>query len=287
MGYLMDLININEVLHFLLPTDKILSVSQVKDTKLNKVYNVFDIQTEKCRYILKKNSDYDELNVYQKFSKDGNFRIPYLINYRVMDNDIWLLLSHSGDQDIRGFHMDEVTSQVAGAIAEIHLFYFNTQIKSYGYYQDILKVVPAKYKEIYKYFLRKIALTPWTLIHNDLLPINILTDFKTVTIIDWEPKYGPYFLDIARLIAHRDNEGVKYMPNDFVFGFIDDYYPLVMETYNIEYSVYKKDVLLGIVFEYIQVLKNYWRVQEFDSIYDLYIIDLEEAIQRFYISSEL
>ncbi len=287
MRYLMDFININEVLHFLLPTNNILSVSQVKDAKLSKVYNVYEIQTEKCRYILKQNSDYDELNAYLKFSRDGNFRIPYLINYRVMDNNVWLLLSHSGNQDIRGCHMDTVTSQVASAIAEIHLFYFNTQIKSYVYYQDILKVVPVKYKEIYKYFLRKIVLTPWTLIHNDLLPINILTDFKTVTIIDWEPKYGPYFLDIARLIAHRDYEGIKYMPNDFIFGFIDDYYSLVMETYNIEYSVYKKDVLLGVVFEYIQVLKNYWRVQKFDSIYDMYIIDLEEAIQRFFISNEL
>lgn len=283
----MDLINIKEVLQFLLPTEMILSISQVKDTKLNKVYNVFDIQTDKCRYILKKNKDYDELNAYQKFSKDGNFRIPRLINYYVIDNNVWLLLNYSGNQDIRGCHMDLVTSQVADAIAKIHLFYVNTQIKFYVYYQNILKVVPAKYKDIYKYFLRKIALTPWTLIHNDLLPINIVTDSKTITIIDWEPKYGPYFLDIARLIAHRDYEGFKYMPNDFVSGFIDDYYSLVMETYNIEYSVYKKDVLLGIIFEYIQVLKHYWSGQKFDSIYDLYIMDLEEVIQIFYNSSEL
>jgi hypothetical protein len=65
-----------------------------------------------------------------------------------MNNDLWLLLSHSGDQDIRGCQVDTVTSQVAITIAEIHLYYFNTPKKSYVYYKDIIKLVPLKYELI-------------------------------------------------------------------------------------------------------------------------------------------
>ncbi len=278
----MNIVKINKVLTKLIPKHTILRIIQCKDDKLNKIYNVFEVQTEQGKFILKRNTDHDELNAYKNFSNDGNFKIPKLISSHIENNEVWLLLSHSGNQDIRGHHMDSVICQIAEAIAEIHLFYHNTQKKSYKYYRDILKLIPSEYKTIYELFLRRIALRPWTIIHNDLLPINVLLDTKTITIIDWEPKYGPYFLDVARLIAHRDNEGNKYMPNDFISGFRDDYYALVMTAYNVEYCEYNKDVALGIIFEYIQVLKHYWRSRHFDSTYDRYILDLKDAITEFY-----
>lgn len=136
----------------------------------------------------------------------------------------------------------------------------------------------------YDEYLRVYAVTPRSLCHDDLLPLNVLANDERAVLIDWE--HGgvlPYLNSFARLIAHARNDRSYYFymsDADKAFA-IEYYYNGLVKKHGISYDEFRRTLDVFLFFEYCEwvMLGNRYDARD-DERYGYYLALAEDMAKK-------
>ena len=238
-------------------------IKRFVDTKLNKIYDVYQVEKNGKPYILKKLEErrFDKQK-YDKYFANHDFAVPMIVeNVSVGDED-FVLMELVEDVDARGCNLEDAAA-VGRELAHIQSHYLcdggHTDSAEY-YFARYLEKYYEKAKDYFRDFdivwekaKRRFYEAPQTLIHDDLLPINVLLGSKHPWIIDWDiAGIYPYFLDIARFAYVSDGDSF-YISKAAAEEFVSSYYKGMKTNpgFAVDEKTYKQDVAISALYQYI------------------------------------
>lgn len=206
----------------------ITSIEQIKDTvNPEKVYDVYRIYTKDNKdYILKLDSQGYEYMVYKYVFSKKDLPVPLCLQTVEIDGGKWMLISHVGSQDLMNAGLNQylvavrclatIHSQLAKEELSKHVFLRNKATKismMLDYFKDNNKLSSEVNERILEAGERLLK-RPVTIIHGDLLPINVIVNNGEVYYIDWEvASVGCYAHDLGRLLGDIRDEKTRYWIN--------------------------------------------------------------------------
>lgn len=235
------------------------------DTKLDKIYDVYLIRTQGETRILKQLGErrFDKTK-YDTYFAGRGFAVPEILENISVDGKDYVLMESVEGIDAR--NCNETDARKVGAqLGRIQSFYLtdggHTETAEYYWnrylekYYEKLKGIFADIDDVWEQTKQCFYEAPQTLIHDDLLPINVLIGENQPWIIDWEiAGIYPYFLDLARfayVFSSIDNQ--FFISSASADAFIDAYYEEMKKnsffTINKEQFLY--DVASSAFYQYI------------------------------------
>lgn len=247
--------------------DSIKKVEQYIDPDLNKSYDVYLLTSEKQKYILKRKPGIQEKLIYHYVFK--NFELPVPKQYgsvKIMEEQElveYALREYVEGKDLRGAN-EYILKLSVKSLAEIHRTFLHKNIKIRSKYEasyilenymrkneEILSKLPGelfkKFHRVYQIYIRRYMEAPRTLVHGDLLLINIIQGENEVKIIDWELGHiGPYMTDLPKLLGDEIDGDDIFISPEYHEELICLYYNEICENKNfhVEYEQYRMDILL-------------------------------------------
>jgi len=266
----------------------IIKITQQKDKDLNKEYDVYVIETENKNYVIKKTNSNYEARINELLSNNKDFCVPlYLGNMQDDKENIWILMEYIRGNTINNEGLNTYC-KLASELGRIHREFVKIEDSNYDYKfirnsnkrieDKFFKIeqmnIHKKYKitdEILKkihYIIKKMNKRPQTLIHNDMLPINVMKDGDNLKIIDWEHgAIGMYTSDIGRLLGDcKNDKGEKWVNQQWEGYILKAYYMEISKSNNFtstykeflnDYECSKLINFVGIVFAFVI---NKWEV---------------------------
>ena len=235
------------------------------DTKLDKIYNVYRIKKQGKYYILKQLEErrFDK-EKYDTYFAGKGFAVPELYENVSVDGKDYVLMELIEGSDARGCSV-ETAVEIGKELGRIQNHYLTnggyTETAEY-YWNRYLEKYYVKLKEkfpdidgVWEKTKSRFFEVPQTLIHDDLLPINVLIGEDNPWIIDWEiAGIYPYFLDLARfayVFCSIDNQ--NFLSKESADAFIDAYYEEMKENtvFNIDRKQFLYDVAISAFYQYI------------------------------------
>lgn len=215
---------------------------QFEDKEFNKKYDVYYINTEKGKYIFKNCGLGHEGIIYELFSKYKVNCVPiYYGKIKDLNNNIWILLEYINGDTLTDKKLEDYSS-AASELGELHSKFLNTE-KELDIKSNIQKRIDRADRIIEKHnngeidwdeeIIRNLKFTahrfenrPKTIIQDDLLPINIMTEQGKIKFIDWEYAcIGCYSEDIGRLLGDfRNSRGKHWVNNQWEEQILRCYY---------------------------------------------------------------
>lgn len=223
-------------------------------------YDVYRVRTEQGDYILKKADEREQGN-YARYL-DG-LPAPCCYGSCQEDGAQWLLLEWVEGPDLRDM-TEELAAAAAASLAAVQNAWwgcgdtdrfaaYRERIWRRGRYVESDPLLgPA-----YRLFLERQDSCPRTLSNGDFLPWNALAAGDGVCIIDWG--FGgvmPYALDIARFIAHANEERATfpfYMTEGHKRRFVEDVYRALV--HKPDPAQYRRDIQLALLNEYVEFME--------------------------------
>ncbi|WP_425448888.1 aminoglycoside phosphotransferase family protein [Dethiothermospora halolimnae] len=205
--------------------EKIVNIDRIIDNKLNKIYDVYHIKTNKDEYILKKYKKEYEAKIYETFFVNRGLSVPKYMG-KTMDSkgNLWFLIEYIQGNDFEDKSLNDYT-KLALELVRIHSKFMDIDGNDYGFMRDSHKIRSEKILKLkdlvdnnsinwdkgiintLEYGLKRFHDGPKTLIHDDLLPINIIGKEDNIKIIDWGfASIGCYSHDIGRLLGDYKND---------------------------------------------------------------------------------
>ena len=139
-----------------------------------------------------------------------------------------------------------------GGHTESAEYYWNRYLEKY---YEKLKRIFSDIDDVWEKTKQRFFETPQTLIHDDLLPINVLIGKDQPWIIDWEiAGIYPYFLDLARFAyVFCSVEDQFFISNESAKAFIDVYYEEMKKNpfFDIDKKKFLYDVAISAFYQYI------------------------------------
>lgn len=192
-------------------TGPTMDVCQLQDPALEKVYAVYRVQTPGGCWVMK--SGRREWETYQAYFAGHQMPVPKLLPYTVEDGtDCWFLMEYLEGPDLR-WVSPETMEQAAEQLVFLEAAYWQIPAedehlhKLCAFYRRVgqrFSQYPILQRELERLALR-MENCPRTLIHDDLLPINVLCTQTGIRFIDWDyAASAPYMMDVCRLFAHTE-----------------------------------------------------------------------------------
>ena len=246
---------------------------RVVDTKLGKEYDVFVFTRDGQTLLVKKvNPKRRELAIFREYFAGRHFAVPVILDEMTVGEERWLLLPYIDGPDARGCTPTDA-AKIAGALAEIQSAYFGRdgqmgELKKYfAWVQsgcDGLRSYFPELDAVWERARARFFSAPRTLVHDDLLPINVLLSGNGPVIIDWETAgIYPYFLDLARfaLVIH---DGTPYVSREAADAFFAAYYRAMRRNpaFAISEEQYAIDVALSTLVQYLSFVDTRLPVEE-------------------------
>ncbi len=256
------------------------------DEEYHKVYAAYCVTTQSAgRYVLKRAKEAPELRTYREILQPAD-PTPILLAYEcVGDGMCWLLLEYAGDEDIRD--MDLSCHEAAGrALAELHAHHWGMDGSSYPFltlshehfrsqrrFLDSYHPKPGDADRQQLISLQadistRLSDIPLTVVHDDLLSMNILhDDGGAVTIIDWgTTMIGSYARDLGRWLGDlRNDNAAGWVPEPWVEPVLRAYYEHQCQLLGDRWRTWDgmlEDVAYGRCLNYLVIvlahLKNDW-----------------------------
>jgi aminoglycoside phosphotransferase (APT) family kinase protein len=199
------------------------------DTEYNKTYAVFLVLDDDDRkYVLKKARIVPELYSYLSVFRTGD-PVPKIFYHEKIDSSsCWLFLEHTGNSDLRSFGLS-AHELAAEALA---VFHSNHQVNDKPELPELYSLkrcIDKNSKFLYQYahendtpdvkellkisnkIFKMFSNQATTVIHGDLLSMNILYNGADATLIDWSAcEKGCYAQDLGRWlgdIRHASSDG--------------------------------------------------------------------------------
>lgn len=268
-----QLLKLNSIPH------KTVSAEQFRDNAINKDYNVYRIDTDDGQYVMK--SGKREFDNYHRWFPEKTSAIPYIYPQPLVQNEnTWFLMEYLPGKDLRGASPEAVLS-AAKALAQIHSGRWkehpvvDPEDRYSGYYRRFISrfsEAPELQKALQKLMSRMLS-CPRTLIHDDLLPINVQVTDRGIYFMDWQYcGEFPYFMDICRLLVHEKGElGSSFSPQLREQAFRVYFDTLISSgCTQLTWEAFQNDIRLGTIAELVSCLQQEDRSQWKDFLWDYY-----------------
>ncbi len=241
------------------------TVKQFYSEEYEREYDVFVIQSNKIKIVLKKAIDQNEINSYKLLEYYDKRIAPKIYFIEKEEDNIWIAMEYI-DEKTSPLDKSSVVLLVK-KLADIHSFFGNnnkelSNIKQWKKREDgeIDKLLDNDFTQHYINTIKKsqkiLGNSRTTFTHGDLIPINFVVSYDDdVKIIDWETsKNGPYILDLGRLLGDF-NKTIPWIneawENDIIKIYYDsinqEIFKLTYERFLLEYECAKLNNYLGIV----------------------------------------
>lgn len=235
------------------------------DTELDKVYDVYSIKTQNRTRILKllEERRFDKLK-YDTYFEGKGFAVPEIYENVSVDGKDYVLMQFVEGVDARNCNPVDA-AKVGQELGKIQSFYLtgggHTETAEYYWnrylekYYEKLKLFLDDIDDVWEKAKRRFFEAPQTLIHDDLLPINVLIGEDNPWIIDWEiAGIYPYFLDLARfayVFCSIDNQ--FFLSKESADTFVDAYYEEMKKNkfFNFGRERFLYDVTISAFYQYI------------------------------------
>ena len=250
--------------------DAILSRFELADAKIEQFkaeedgspYAVWRVQSESDYFVLKQAKGF-ETEVYRSFFPVKKPYAPTLLGSYTLGEESYLLLEYCPGRDLR--RCDRGRLRLAlDALGAMQDEYWQRE-ELYGAACTLDRALEGirnrgrwlgseRLEAVYEQFIRVFQLTPRSLCHDDLLPLNVLVGERAV-LIDWE--YGgilPYLSSLARLIAHgrEDENAFFYLTQSDRDFAIEYYYAICVEKHGISFEEYRRSLDFFLFYEYCE-----------------------------------
>ena len=249
-------------------------IEQCQNKEDGSLYNVWKIEKEDKKYILKQAKGYEKV-LYETLLKKVENGVPkYYGATRYNDID-YVLIEYIEGVDLCKCNRD-LLIKTLDALIEIQNQFWDIKLDVGYTYEDSLKscLLRKDYlknpllEKTYEEFLKIYQAIPKTLCHHDLLPFNVIVGGKGY-LIDWE--YAgilPYASSITRLIAHGKNdvEYLFYMNDEDKKFAVEYYYENLIKAKGITYQEYIKTINYFLFYEYTEwiMLGNKYKDADMD-----------------------
>ena len=205
-----------------------------------------------------------ELEVYTVLLREAGPAVPRLYGTARAEGTDWLLLEYVPGEDLCRCTREKLTAAV-DALADLQgRFWGRRDLDGVCCTLEKSLAVRAGWREwlndpaleaAYGEYLRRYALLPRTLCHDDLLPFNVLAGGSRAVLIDWEVAgMLPYPAPLARLLAHGTAE-----PDTLFFLTEEDrefalryYYYCLPRERGISWEDYRRDLDYFTLAEYCE-----------------------------------
>ncbi len=268
------------------------TVRQFYSTEYDREYDVYVIQSASKKIVLKKTLDQNEINVYGVLKNITHNIVPNIYFIDKEHHNLWIAMEYIEEKNS---NIDRSgVKLLVKKLANIHSLYGGntkelTNLNQWTRKKDeeLNKLADAnitqKQINIIKESQEILKKSKSTLIHGDLIPLNIIVSFEEdIKIIDWETgKRGPYILDIGRLLGDYNKTkpwiNVEW-ENDILKTYYDsldkDLFNMTYKQFLLEYQCSKLNNYLGIVSAHIN---KKWDRTEW---YQLNLAQLNKSIQN-------
>lgn len=208
------------------------SVERFIDSHLHKVYDVYLLGR---KAVLKKcDSKCRDKSNYDLYFAGHNFAVPKILDSVTVEQETYILMEYVKGSDARNCSTEDA-ARIGEELARIQSHYLITGGHTDGadlYFTEYVSGCCRRIKKYYNDFdsvfqlvERRFFEAPHSLIHDDLLPINVILDNGKPWIIDWTTAgILPYFLDLARFAFVESDECGFYIPFESGMAFLDAYY---------------------------------------------------------------
>lgn len=241
-------------------------IRRLIDTKLGKEYNVYTVETEEQILLIKKTDiRWNEKPIYDRYFSGFKFPVPRIYDRIDIGGEVYLFMDYVEAEDARGCGVEEA-ARIGEALGTIQCSYLTEGghreeaekyfAKHRKYYERLAEHIPAG---VWRLAEKRYYEAPQTLIHDDLLPINVLLGSGQPWIIDWETAgMRPYFLDLARFafVINPQNENEWYIDKAAGDSFLQAYYDVMRKNpeFYISREQYKTDVAISALWQYIMFI---------------------------------
>ncbi len=215
------------------------SVCRFVDTKLEKTYDVYLLKGETKTVLKKSGSANGDAAVYARYFETQDFAVPRILDNFTLGEASFVRMEFVDGSDARGCTPEE-GGRIGRELAKIQSRYLaagghTEQADSYfkrnlfNRFQKIREHLQDAGK-VFSYVEQRFFMAPQTLIHDDLLPINVFVQGQQVRFVDWEyAQIQPYFLDLARFAFIYDMDENLFISRETADSFLRCYYEKMRE----------------------------------------------------------
>ena len=239
------------------------TVTQLKHEEDSEPYQVWRIDTDNAKYILKEAKGM-EAEIYQSILTVIQESAPTLYQIINVDEKIYLLMEYIEGENLCKCNRTKLTHAL-DALIYLQRKTWEGYALAHGkniFENDLLhRQNRGKYlndsllEEAYEKFLKVYQCVPKALCHDDLLPFNILATNQEAFLIDWESGgVLPYPTSFARLIAHTEEDvnAFFYMTKADKSFAIDYYYDHLLKEKGISHIDWQNTLEYFLFYEYCE-----------------------------------
>ena len=261
------------------------------DTKLDKIYDVYLIKTKNEIRILKQLCErrFDK-EKYDTYFAGKEFAVPEIFQMVSAVEKDYVLMQCIEGKDARNCSPKDAR-KIGEELAGIQSYYLtdggHTESAEYYWnrylekYYEKLKGIFEDIDDVWEQTKQRFYEAPQTLIHDDLLPINVLIGKTRPWIIDWEiAGIYPYFLDLARFAyVFCSVDDAFFISNESAEAFIDAYYNEMKKNplFDMDKKQFLYDVAISAFYQYIMFQEYDKSLEELEKTVDFKF--LKEIIQ--------
>lgn len=238
-------------------------ITQLQHEEDGELYQVWGIDTDNARYILKEAKE-NESRIYESILSALYESTPVLYQVITVEHKTYLLMEY-----VEGENLCKCTRSklILALDALISLQQKTWESQDYEQCKDLFdrsllqRENREKYlndpllEEAYEKFMAIYKTVPKALCHDDLLPFNVIASDKKAYLIDWEiGGILPYPTSFARLIAHAEDDPNAFFhitQTDKSFA-IDYYYDNLLREKGITYSEWLDTLEYFLFYEYCE-----------------------------------
>ena len=242
------------------------TVSRFVDTKLDKIYDVYLLDHNRKSILKKTSAAETDMAVYTRYFSGHDFAVTQIFNTFTVGDDHFVQMEFADGSDARGCSEAD-GKRIGESLADIQSCYLTAggrteRAESYFKFQIAkqIKVVRPYYMEfdaVFNFVEQRFFEAPQTLIHDDLLPINVLLNHSDIRIIDWEyADILPYFLDLGRFAFVYDADNHFYISHDAAEAFLKGYYRRMKQNpkFCISEKAFRLDIAISTFCQYVLFL---------------------------------
>ncbi len=228
------------------------SIERFIDARFEKIYDVYLLGG---KTVLKKcDAKCRDKNKYDRYFAGHDFAVPKILDHVTVGEETYILMEYAEGSDARDCSAEDAR-QIGKELARIQShylmpgghtgaadFYFTKYVSKYcskvkNYYHDFDSVFQIVEKRFFE--------APHSLIHDDLLPINVILGEQKPWIIDWATAgMFPYFLDLARFAFVDSGKCGFLIPYESGMAFLDAYYEEMWK--NADFKINKKQFYMDV-----------------------------------------
>ena len=258
----MELRNIIDRINNISITEEV-TITQLKHEEDNEPYQVWRIETNNTKYILKEAKE-SEQELYSTVLSLVKSSVPVLYEVITIKEKTYLLMEYIEGENLCRCNRTKLTLALDALIAMQQETWESQTFDHFGdlFNKSLLqRKTRGKFlndpllEEAYDKFLRVYQSIPKTLCHDDLLPFNIIVSDKKAFLIDWESGgILPYPTSFARLIAHvEDNKDALFFMSETDKDFaVNYYYDNLLKEKGISYNDWLNTLEYFLFYEYCE-----------------------------------